>query len=109
MQFDPQQFENFLAELSRTRTQVDAIMSRAVGMHELSETGMLLLWQSIFDTMMTTQDPEERLKWGTLIEKVFSALTARRALELRENKTESSKSPLDAPSMSELSAKLKLL
>jgi len=109
MEFDPKQFEHFLSELSRTRTQVDAILSRAVDMHELSETGMLLLWQSIFDTMMTEKEPAERLKWGTLIEKVFSALTARRALELRENKTESTKTPLDDASMSELSQKLKLL
>lgn len=109
MHFDSQQFENFLGELARTRAQVDAIASRAAGLHELSETGMLLLWQSIFDTLMTTQEPEERLKWGALIEKVFSALTARRALELRENKTEAAKAPLDASTMSELSQKLKLL
>ena len=109
MEFSKENFENFLRQLTNTREQVDTILQHATQMTDISQTGMLLLWHSIYDTLMTERDPAERLKWGTLIEKVFSALTARRALELRENKSESSHPPLDTESLSELQHKLKLL
>lgn len=111
MRFDKQQFEGFLGDIGATRAQVDAICKSAASMHELSEVGMTLLWQTIFDVMMTTRDPEERLKWGNLIEKIFSATTARRALELREKKAQegTDADPLDAEAMNELQHKLKLL
>ena len=111
MNFDKTQFENFLGALSATKGQVDQILANAAPSEALSEATMLLLWQSVFDAMITTPTPEERLKWASTVEKIFSALTSRRALLLKETKlsSDTSKTPLDHESLADLQARLKLL
>ncbi len=111
---DSATFATFLRTLQTTREELDAIFRSSLGAEKMGDAMMVVLWQGIYDALVNAETPEERLKWGALIEKLFSALTSRRALELREDlatrpDAPASKTPLDAATTADIEQKLKLL
>lgn len=111
MIFDDKQFSTFLQNLSATKQQVEQIMASTPGADALSEAAMVLVFQSLFNVLMTTQEPKERLELAGTLKDIFSALNTRRDIERKsKNASDSaSKAPLDTESLADLQARLKLL
>ena len=109
MHFDSKEFKEFLGQLTATREQVDEIMKSSPGADVISEVSMILVFQSLFDVLMETKIPAERLKLADMLKDIFSALNTRRDIERKSANASSEKTPLDVQSMSDLSQKLKLL
>ena len=110
MNFDATEFKNFLAQLTATRQQVQSIMSSTPGADFISETILVLIFQSLFDVLMTTKDPEKRLEYIGKIKDLVSTLNTRRDIERKsQNSSEKNKAPLDAASVADLEERLKLL
>ena len=112
MQFDAAQFNDFLKQLTATREQVDSIIKSAVTADEISEVSMILMFQSLFDVLMTIKEPKERLEFASTLKELFSSLNARRAVELKSKPADdkpAEKKSLDGESLKEIETKLKLM
>jgi hypothetical protein len=113
MRFPPIEFENFLARLADAKDQVNGILNSSIGCDKLSEATMLLYWHSMFDVLLTMEDPKERVEYATKIKEMFSALNARRAVELKakndDEKNPDGQKPLDTQTFTDLQERLKLL
>ena len=102
-----QEFEQFLFRITSTKEQVDALITASASPEILSEAALAAMWNILFDTLIKENGGKERLELVNMIKGLYSALTDRRALELREGNSE--KQTLDASKLKEIETKLNLL
>jgi hypothetical protein len=75
-----------------------------------SESTISMLWDLLYDSLIGAEDSDALAKLGALAARLYSAVTDRRALELKTARPESTtSSPLDRTALSDLEARLKLL
>ena len=98
-------FEAHIRSLAATRARVNSVFATLPDSKQISEATLLLLWQSLFNSIYSGHI-DDLLKSGSLIEKLYCALTQRQAVELRAEDKTTSKPPLDAPSFASLEKSL---
>ncbi len=75
-----------------------------------SESTISMLWNLLYDSLIGAEDSDALAKLGALAARLYSAVTDRRALELKVQKPDtSSNPPIDRTCLSDLETRLKLL